>query len=363
MIKLGSRILLAVFCVGVASGFGAVERTSFGRTADGAEIEAFTLHGANGASAKIITFGAILADLKMPDREGRSASVIRETVFSPEAAARNFPQSGAVIGRFANRIAFGRFVLDGQDYQLPINSGRHHIHGGRKGFDKVIWQAKPMDDPKTPSVLLTYTSADGEEGYPGKLIVSVTYALVGEHTLRIDYRATTDKPTPVNLTNHAYFNLAGGGDVIDHVLALNADHFTAVDSTLIPTGEIKSVEGTPLDFRRPMALGARSDQFPGARRYDHNLVLNRPPGTNALVHAARLEELKSGRAMEVWTTEPGMQLYTSMLDGKPGANAGFYCLETQHFPDSVNHPAFPSTILRPNATFQSTTEFRFSVIR
>jgi aldose 1-epimerase len=342
----------------------AVERSEFGRTSEGAPIEAFTLTNDAGGTAKVITFGAILADLRVPDRDGKAVSVIKTATFSPENLARGFPQSGATIGRFANRIAQGKFSIDGVEYTVAKNIGQHHLHGGRKGFDKVLWRAEPVASAKEPAVKLTYLSADGEEGYPGNLSVTVAYTLTAENTLRIDYTATTDKPTAVNLTNHAYFNLRGEGDVLDHVLLLKADRYTAVDGALIPTGELAPVKGTPLDFTLAMELGARGDQLGGGKRYDHNFVINRGAGSAALVQAVRVLDPKSGRAMEAWTTEPGVQLYTSPLDGKqPPERAGFYCLETQHYPDSINQPNFPSTVLRPGETFRSTTEYRFSVVK
>jgi aldose 1-epimerase len=340
-----------------------VERGTFGRMADGTVVELFTLTNARGAVAKVITFGAIVADLKMPDREGRLGSVVREIVPTEQGFQRGFGNSAAVFGRVANRIAGGRFTLDGREYQVTRNLGAHHLHGGAKNFSKVVWRASLPTGAKEPAVELSYVSADGEEGFPGTMTAMVTYTLTSENVLRIDYRATTDKPTPVNLTNHAYFNLAGGGDVIDHELTLNADQYTVFDADLIPTGEIKSVADSPLDFRRPTPLGARVAQLAPARRYDHNFVLNRPRNDAALSFAARVRDLRSGRMMEVWTTEPGVQLYTSILGAapnEPATRAGFLCLETQHFPDSVNHPNFPSTILRPGQVFRSTTEFRFS---
>lgn len=343
---------------------GSVEKSVFGRMPDGTVVEQFTLTNNRGAMAKVITYGAIVADLRVPDRDGRMASVVREIVPSEQGFQRGFGQSAAVFGRVANRIARGKFTLDGREYQVTTNAAPHHIHGGRANFSKVVWQASTPSKSSPPSVELSYVSADGEEGFPGKLTTSVTYTLTQDNVLRIDYRATTDKPTPINLTNHAYFNLAGAGDVLAHELTLNADRYTIVDADLIPTGEIKPVKGTALDFTRPAAIGARAEQLSASRRYDHNFVLNRRAGDASLLFAARVYDAGSGRVMEVWTTEPGVQLYTSPL-GPPAATEkaprfGFYCLETQHYPDSVNHPRFPSTILRPGQTFRSTTEFRFS---
>jgi len=345
-----------------ASAAPGVERSSFGRTSEGIDVEAFTLTNRHGATAKIITYGAILADLRVPDRDGKLASVVREiTPASPQGFDRGFRESGAVFGRFANRIAHGRFTLDGREVQVTTNAGAHHLHGGRKNFSRVVWKTSPARQDPAPSLELTYLSSDGEEGFPGNLTVTVTYTLTHDNVLRIDYRATTDKPTVVNLTNHAYFNLAGSGDVLDHPLEINADRYTAVDADLIPTGEIKLVRETPLDFTRPTPLGARVAQLGAGRRYDNNFVLNRAANATAPTFAARVRDPRSGRSMEVWTTEPGVQLYTSQLHAEGAAGRfGFYCLETQHFPDSPNHPNFPSTILRPGQTFRSTTEFRFS---
>lgn len=338
-----------------------VQRAIFGYTPDGAEIEVFTLTNRHGATARVITYGATLTSLRVPDRDGNLMSVVREILISDQGPDGNFRQSGAVFGRVVNRIANARFTLDGREYSLATNMKTHHIHGGRKNFSRVIWQARPPN-PVRPAIELTYLSPDGEEGYPGNLTAHVTYTLTDANVLRIDYRATTDKPTPVNLTNHAYFNLAGAGDVLDHELTVNADRYTESAEYLIPTGKIKSVRGTALDFTRPQPLGARVAQLRANRRYDDNFVLNRPAGDASLLFAARVREPRSGLTMEVWTTEPGMQLYTSPLASSADAapSFGYYCLETQHFPDSVNHPEFPSTILRPGDTFRSTTEFRFT---
>jgi aldose 1-epimerase len=346
------------------SKLGNVAKSTFGKTSDGTVIELFTLTNDGGATAKVITYGAIIADLRMPDRDGQMTSVVRPIEVSEQGFQRGFGQSAAVFGRVANRIARGKFTLDGHDYQVTTNAGAHHIHGGRTNFSRVVWQSSLPRTSAAPSVELTYVSADGEEGFPGRLTTTVTYTLTHDNILRIDYRATSDKPTPINLTNHAYFNLAGGGDVLDHELTLNADRYTVADADLIPNGEIASVKSTPLDFTRPMRIGARAEQLPANRRYDHNFVLNRRGDEASLLFAARVRDATSGRVMEVWTTEPGVQLYTSPV-GPPAANEktprfGFYCLETQHYPDSVNHPNFPSTILRPGQTFRSTTEFRFS---
>jgi aldose 1-epimerase len=359
-LPIGIALLLA-FAIPAAHCAPPVQRSVFGRMPDGTVIEAFTLTNRHGLVAKVITYGAILADLRVPDRNGELASVVRETVASEQGFQRGFPGAAAVFGRVANRIARARFTLDGREYQLEANISPHHIHGGRRNFSRVVWQAAPSEIPGEASVLLTYVSADGEEGYPGKLTATVRYTLTEQDALRIEYTATTDRPTPINLTNHAYFNLAGEGDVLDHELTLNADRYTVVDEALIPTGEIRSVQDSPLDFTRPARLGARAGQLATSRRYDHNFVINRREGDTSLLLAARVSESRSGRVMEAWTTEPGVQLYTSPLGDQPATDrAGTFCLETQHFPDSVNHANFPSTILRPGETYRSATEFRFT---
>jgi aldose 1-epimerase len=358
-------LFLPLLALAVHAAEPTVQRSVFGRAADGTTIDAFTLTNRNGVSAKIITYGAIIADLQVPDRDGKFAGMVRPAIFTEENYTRGFPQSAIVVGRVINRIGKARFTLDGKEYTLAANSGPNHIHGGRKNFAKVIWQAEPVAGAGGSAVKLTHLSPDGDEGYPGALQATVVYTLTDENTLRIDYSATTDKPTPVNLSNHAYFNLAGQGDVRSHELWLNARLYTLTDSALIPTGEIGSVEGTPLDFRQPLPLGARGDQLRGPRPtiYDNNFVLDRRE-PNTLMPAARVTEPGSGRVMEVWTTAPGVQLYTSPLAGPTaGAPNGFYCLETQHFPDAVNHPHFPTTILRPGQTYRSTTEFRFSIAK
>ena len=340
----------------------AVARSVVGRTPEGTDVELFTLTNRQGAVAKIMSYGAILADLRVRDRDGKLGSVVREITPTEQGFTRGFPQAGAVFGRVANRIANARFTLDGREVQVTPNSKPNHIHGGAKNFSRVAWTATPATAPGVAAVTLTYVSADGEEGFPGKLTTSVRYTLTDQNALRLEYSATTDKPTPVNLTNHAYFNLAGGGDVLDHELTLNADTYTVVDATLIPTGEIKRVDESHLDFTPQRPLGARAAQLGTSRRYDHNFVINRAAGDRSLIFAARAVEPRSGRIMETWTTEPGVQLYTSPLGAQPANDTfGFYCFETQHYPDSVNHADFPTTILRPGETFRSTTEFRFSV--
>lgn len=327
-----------------------LEETEFGKTADGAAVKQFTLRNAKGMTVKGITFGAIITEIQVPDRNGATINIVLGAD-SLDRYTRGFP-AAAVLGRVANRISKARFKIDGVEYKVTANSGQNHIHGGRKGFASVVWRAEPLPASDTQAgVRLTYRSADGEEGYPGNLTASVTYSLTDQNELRLDYEATADKPTPVNMSNHAYFNLAGGGDVSGHELWLAADRYTPTDAQLIPTGEIASVKGSALDFTTPALIGARGDQIkPRPNVYDHNFVIN--GDGKSLVLAARVREPKSGRVMEMRTTQPGVQLYTG--------NPGTFCLETQHFPDSVNHPEFPSTILRPGETFKSTTSFTFS---
>jgi aldose 1-epimerase len=344
-----------------------IDRMDFGKTRDGTPVELYVLAGAK-ITAKVITYGAILTELHVPDRDGKSADVVLgfDTLAAYEA---HNPHFGATTGRVANRIAGGRFTLDGHDYRLAVNNGPNSLHGGNKGFDKVVWKAEDASGPDGPAVKLTYLSRDGEEGYPGNLSTTVTYTVTGDSALRIDYTATTDKATPVNLTNHSYFNLAGhsAGSVLGHELLLAADEYTPADSTLIPTGQLAPVQGTLLDFTTPTALGTRINLVQGTGGgYDHNYVIRHD--TKSPAFAARVREPGTGRVLEMYTTEPGVQLYTSnfldgTLKGKGGSpylkHQGF-CLEAQHFPDSVHHPNFPSIILRPGSTYRQTTIYSFS---
>ena len=344
-----------------------ISNRSYGTTAGGKAVEEYTFTNAQGTEIKIITYGGIITSIRVPDRNGTLANVALGFNHLADYETRS-PFFGCITGRFANRIAGGRFTLDDVEYTLATNNGPNHLHGGLVGFNKQVWTPSVNGD----SLVLHYLSPDGEEGYPGNLDVTVTYTLSDDNGLRIDYHATTDKPTPVNLTNHSYFNLAASGDIFDHVLMINADHFTPMDSTSIPTGEIARVEGTPFDFRtpRPIGPGQRSShpQIVFGRGYDHNFVLNRPvPNDGSLVLAARVADPASGRVMDVLTTEPGVQFYAgNFLDATlVGSHGTLYrqsdglCLETQHFPDAVHHPHFPSVILRPDQTFQSATIFRF----
>jgi aldose 1-epimerase len=344
------------------------QQSRFGVLPDGTPVLLYTLDNGRGMIAKVSEYGAILTELWVPDVKGNVSNVVLGFDNLQQYLAGH-PFFGATTGRFANRIAKGRFTLDGKEYTLATNNGPNHLHGGIKGFDKKVWKSRPL--PRTENsvaVEFTCTSPDGEEGYPGTLLTKATYTLTADNGLRIDYEATTDKATVVNLTNHSYFNLAGGGSVLDHVLTIQADRYTVPDAMLIPTGEIVSVQGTPLDFRQPKPIGRDIEAvMTGTKGYDHNFVLNNGDGKLAL--GARATEPKSGRVMEVWTTEPGVQLYTgNHLDGKlKGASGGSYaqhsgfCLETQHFPDSPNKPNFPSCVLRPGQTLKSTTVFTFAV--
>jgi aldose 1-epimerase len=344
-----------------------VKKIPFGRLPDGTEIQQFTLRNIKGAVAKVITYGATLTELWMPDKSGKNADIVLG--FDRLAGyLSDHPYFGATVGRYANRIAKGQFQLDGRRYSLFVNNGPNSLHGGKVGFNRKVWKAQPLGLAHGAAVKFTYVSEDGEEGYPGALAVHVTYELTDENALQITYAASTDKPTVVNLTNHSYFNLsgAGSGDVLKDVLQLDADRYTPVDDTLIPTGELKSVEGTPFDFRKPTAIGERYAQVPGTGGYDHNFVLNGEAGT--LRKSGELYDPASGRQMELWTTEPGVQIYMAIgLNGSIKGVGGAYqkfgalCLETQHFPDSPNHASFPSTVLRPGNDYESETVYKFSV--
>ena len=343
---------------------------SYGKTADGRTIQEYTLCNSAGMEVRLITYGGILTSIRVPDRHGRLANVVLgfESLAKYEA---EHPYFGAITGRYANRIAGGRFTLDGIEYQLARNDGAVSLHGGVVGFDKRLWSADDLGS----AVELSYTSPDGEEGYPGNLEVTVRYSLDEGNALRIDYAAETDAPTVLNLTNHSYFNLMGEGEgtIYDHILTLNADHFTPTDETQIPTGDVAPVAGTPFDFRRPKAIGpgqrSADPQIVMSKGYDHNFVLDRDGlAAGELGFAARVYEPRSGRVMEVWTTEPGVQFYGgNVLDTTlVGSSGRLYrqsdglALETQHFPDSPNKPAFPSTALRPGNRFESTSVYKFS---
>jgi aldose 1-epimerase len=344
---------------------------SFGKTTDGQEVQLYTLTNAHGLKATISTYGGTVTSLQVPDKAGKLGNIVlgfdNVSGYQSPAFLKSGPYFGALIGRYGNRIKGGKFTLDGKEYTLAKNNGPNSLHGGKKGFDKVIWAAEPVASSTDGQALkLTYLSKDGEEGYPGNLSVTVVYTLTDNDELKIDYTAKTDKATPVNLTNHSYFNLGYGQDkdVLGHEVTLPADRYTVVDETLIPTGELKPVKGTPFDFTTSHTIGERIAQVPGG--YDHNWVLNNASGMHP---AATVYEPTSGRTLEVTTTEPGVQFYTgNFLDGTLkgtgdvtyGKHYGF-CLETQHFPDSPNQPKFPSTVLKPGDTLHSTTVYRFGV--
>lgn len=345
-----------------------VKKEAFGKTPDGVAVERYILTNTAGMTAKIITYGAILSELDVPDRDGKLGDVVLGFDHLKDYLAGH-PYFGATVGRVANRIAEGEFTLYGQKYKLAVNNGANSLHGGRKGFDKAVWKAEPEKLPAGAAVKLRYLSKDGEEGYPGNLRVTVVYTLTNTNALRIDYSANTDKPTPVNLTNHTYFNLAGAksGDILDHELTIAADKYTPTDEAFLPTGEIKSVKGTPLDFTEPKRIGERIDRLKNDPvGYDHNFVLN--SGGKELALAARVREPKTGRILEMYTTEPGVQLYTgNFLDGKLKGHGGVaykkhagFCLEAQHFPDAMHHDNFPSIVLKPGRTYRQTTIYKFS---
>ena len=354
---------------------GRFEGANFGKTEDGTPVELYTLTNAHGMKAKIMTYGGILTELDVPDRDGKMGDVVLG-FDNLKGYLAGHPYFGAIVGRVANRIAKGKFTLDGKEYKLAVNNGPNSLHGGLKGFDKVVWKAEPSDVAGRGGAEAHLR----QQGRRGRLSRQPdgrrsTYTLTNDNELKIDYTATTDKATPVNLTNHSYFNLAGpgSGDILDHELTIAADKYTPVDDTLIPTGEIKSVKGTPFDFTKPTKIGARIGELKGDPAksdpggYDINYVLNGGDKEPAL--AARVSEPKIGpRSMEVCTTEPGVQFYTgNFLDGKLKGKGGVvykqhqaFCLEAEHFPDSVNHPNFPSTILQPGKTYTQTTIYKFS---
>lgn len=350
-----------------------ITKKSWGKTADGTPVDLYTLTNARGMQMTVSTYGALITSLIVPDRDGKMEDIVLgyETV---DDYIKDSPYFGAVVGRYGNRIAKGHFTLDGKEYKLAINNDANHLHGGLKGFDKVVWTPKSLTTSNGPALELTYRSVDGEEGYPGNLDVKITYLLNNDNTLAVNYQATTDSATPINLTQHSYFNLAGQGtrDILDHVVMINADRFTPVDETLIPTGELRPVEGTPFDFRTPTAIGKRvndeiDEQIRFGGGYDHNFVLNKEKTKDATL-AARVTEPTSGRVMEVYTTEPGLQFYVgNFLDGTLTGKGGKvykyrygFCMETQHFPDSPNQSNFPSTILRPGEKYDTTTVFKFT---
>jgi aldose 1-epimerase len=371
-VNVGRRLLTGIACLTLAACRTApsqahrVEQAAFGRTRDGEETRTYTLRNANGMRAKLTDYGATLTELWVPDRDGKIANVVLGYERVDDYVAAPF-YLGATLGRVANRIANAKFTLDGRVYTLVANRAPNHLHGGVRGFDRRVWSGQATNN----SVMFTYVSPDGEEGYPGTMRVAVTFTLSDANELRIDYMATTDKATPINLTNHSFFNLAGSGSILDHVLTINADRYTPGNPSLVPTGELALVAGTPLDFRQPHRIGERIGEMRTiANGYDHNFVLNRKP-LDDLKFAARAEDSTSGRVLDIWTTEPGIQFFTGNRFDKsfPGVggviydrHAGF-ALEPQHFPDAINQPAFPSVVLRPGDTFRSSTVFRFTTRR
>ena len=346
-----------------------VTKAPFGKTPDGKPVDIYTLRNSKGAEARISNYGGIVISLKVPDKNGKLGDVVLG-YDNFDGYLKNTPYFGALVGRYGNRIANGKFILDGQTYTLAQNNGPNSLHGGKVGFDKVVWNAKLIASSHGPGLELTYVSKDGEEGFPGKLEVAAVYTLTEDNALRLDYTATTDKPTVVNLTQHSYFNLAGSGDVLNHEVMIAADKFTPVDANLIPTGELRPLAGTPLDFSTPTRIGTRinnnDEQLKLGNGYDHNYVLKKRPGELAL--AARVFEPTSGRVMEVLTTEPGVQFYTAnFLDGTITGKGGWvykarnaFCFEPQHFPDSPNQPNFPSVVLKPGMIYKNTIIYKFS---
>ncbi len=346
-----------------AASLSSIEKESFGTLEDGREVDLYTLTNKNGVEIEITNYGGIVTSIRVPDINGEFDNVVLGFDSLKKYIGDNDPFLGALIGRYGNRIADASFTLDGTEYQLAANDGDNHLHGGETGYNDVLWDAEIAGD----SLKLSYLSEDGEEGYPGNLDITVYYSLTEQNELKIEYEATTDKATPVNLTNHSYFNLTGdpATPILDHELLLNADQYTPVDDELIPTGEIVSVEGTPFDFTEPQKIGARIGQVEGG--YDHNFVLN--SSSDSLQHAGTLYDPSSGREMNIYTTEPGIQFYSGNFldgslegpDGTPFVQHGALCLETQHFPNSPNEDSFPSTILRPGKKYLTTTIYQFGV--
>ena len=380
-LRITSLILqIAIGCVALAGvcsaqratkGKHSIDKQSFGKTDDGTAVDIYTLKNASGTEVRITNYGGIVVSLKVPDKNGKFDDVVLGYDNLDGYLKNNSPYMGALIGRYANRIAKGKFSLNGKDYQLAVNNGPNHLHGGLKGFDKVVWTAKALRVANGAALRLTYVSRDGEENYPGKLTATVVYTLTDANELRIGYSATTDQRTVVNLTSHSYFNLAGqgSGDILKHQLFMNASRFTPTDAGAIPTGELKGVRGTPFDFTKPTDIGARIEQddqqLKFGNGYDHNFVLIKG---KRLSLAAIVSEPSSGRVMQVYTTEPGMQFYSgNFLDGSiTGKDGKVYnrryglCLEAQHYPDSPNKPKFPSVVLNPGQRYTQTTIYKFS---
>jgi len=364
---IGAGALLG--CASMPHSSGEISKQPFGTTKEGTAVDLYTLRNSKGVEAKISNYGGLVTSLKTPDRNGQFADVVLGYDTLAEYL-KDTPYFGALIGRYGNRIAKGKFTLNGQQYTLVTNNGPNALHGGLKGFDKVVWDAKSYQGPMGPTLELHYLSKDGEEGYPGNLNVTAVYTLTDDNGLRLDYTATTDKATVLNLTQHSYFNLAGAGDILGHEVMMTSDRFTPVDSTLIPTGELRPVKGTPFDFSTSTPIGARinqrDEQLKFGNGYDHNWVFNKRIGDLTLL--ARVHEPTTGRVLEVLSTEPGLQFYSGnfldgSLTGKGGKVYKFrngFCMEPQHFPDSPNHPSFPSVVLKPGQTYKNTIVFRFS---
>ncbi len=369
----GALLMTTLAQTGAKSQPGSLAKKSFGKTPNGQPVDLYVLTNKNGAEVSITNFGGAVVSLKVPDRNSKLADVVLgyDTI---DGYVNDKAYFGAIVGRYGNRIAHAQFVLDGKTYTLAKNNGENSLHGGTNGFNKALWVAKILPAKDSQSLELSYLSKDGEEGFPGNLKVNVVYTLTDTNGLKIEYTAATDKKTVVNLTNHSYFNLAGqgNGDILGHLLTTQADQFTPVDSALIPTGELRDVMDTPFDFRKPTAIGARIDQPDEQLKlgsgYDHNFALRMPMDHGEYL-AARVVEPASGRVLEVWTTEPGVQFYTSnFLDGKTVGKGGVaypkrsaFCLETQHFPDSPNQPKFPSVVLDPGERYHTITTYKFSV--
>ena len=365
--------LLLLCAAGLPAQSSRVEKQSFGKTPNGQEVYLYTLKNASGMQVKITNYGGRITTVEVPDRNKKFDDVVLgfDNVEGYTTGAAAGAYFGAIIGRYANRLAHGTFTLDGHTYHISTNEGANTLHGGKSGFDKKVWDVKEASSHGEPALELHYLSPDGQEGFPGNLNLTVRYSLDNKNGLHLDYTATTDKDTVLNLTNHSYFNLEGAGSptILNERIQINADHYTPIDSTLIPTGKIASVAGTPLDFRKPTEIGSRinenNEQLKLAKGYDFNFVLNHPGDLSAV--AVKVDDPKTGRVMEVFTTQPGVQFYTgNFLDGSIHGIGGVYkhrsalCLETQHYPDSPNHPNFPSTVLRAGQTFHSTTIYRFS---
>jgi len=369
IIMFGIMILILFSCKKEAHINMSIKKQSFGKTEEGVLVNLYTFTNENGMEVKITNYGGIIVSIRVPDRNGKLGDVVLG-YDSLDGYIEKSPYFGSLIGRYGNRIAYGKFTLDGVEYSLAQNNGENHLHGGLKGYDKVVWQAEEVKSESTVGLKLNYLSNNGEEGYPGNLDITVNYTLTNENELKIDYSAKTDKKTVINLTNHSYFNLAGQGDILDHKLMIKADRFNPVDKGLIPTGELKEVKGTPMDFTQPAAIGARinedDEQLVFGGGYDHNWVLNRTDKNLALI--AIVIEPTTGRIMEVLTTEPGLQFYSgNFLDGTITGKGKMvyehrngFCLETQHFPDSPNNSDFPSVVLNPGEQYQHKTIYKFS---